>query len=313
MRQLECFRELDRKKYIIWTDTGSHFRCAEFMHFLFKELAQLDIQVSFNLFCEKHGKNSRDQHFSNASYFIQQETMVKKLTSSQDICDAIEKHQILANLNTGRLNSLHKDNSLRIKKKPINTRAFVIPVHSTAKIARWGLQINDLKKYYNFFTDSLFVLKTHFMSDQLYFETIKNPDLKELKEPIKINAKVDKILPIIVDNNYLNKKMFYWKLMQRINTNVLNNSEILSDQDMGTNTDEYVFCKHVKCSSCKQICKYRLSHLNDNNTMLSQLQVNAELKNHGHPQSRKDTRTKKNRSMEEAKSELRNHYKNYHQ
>ena len=68
------------------------------MHYLFVELAFAEIEVSFNLFCEKHGKNSRDQHFSVVSNFIQQESYVKKLISSQNICDAIEKHQNFANI-----------------------------------------------------------------------------------------------------------------------------------------------------------------------------------------------------------------------
>lgn len=73
------------------------------MHFLFVELARFKIEVSFNLFCEKHVKNSRDQHSSVVSNFIQQETFVKKLTSSQDICDAIEKHQNFANIDKERV------------------------------------------------------------------------------------------------------------------------------------------------------------------------------------------------------------------
>lgn len=113
-------------------------------------------------------------------------------------------------------NLLHKDNFLRINKKPIQTRAFVIPVHSTANITRWGLQINDLKKYYNFFTDNLYVLKTNLMSDKIDFETINNTVSKKLKQPININTNnntLDKILPITVDNKYLNKKMFQWKVL----------------------------------------------------------------------------------------------------
>ena len=35
-RKLDCFKEIDKKNYIIWTDTGSHFRCSEFLHYLFK-------------------------------------------------------------------------------------------------------------------------------------------------------------------------------------------------------------------------------------------------------------------------------------
>ncbi len=123
---------LDKKKYIVWTDAGSHFRCCEFMHYLFTELANLSIQVSFNLFCEKHGKNSRDQHFSCVSNFIYNESMIKQLRSSQDICDAIERQQMLANLNTSRRNCLKRATTQASKCQ--QTKAFVIPQNSLPRI-----------------------------------------------------------------------------------------------------------------------------------------------------------------------------------
>jgi len=42
-------------------------------------------------------------------------------------------------------------------------------------------------------------------------------------------------------------------------------------------------------------------------------QINSELKLHGHPQSRRDKRKKKGRTLQQAISELYNHYKNKHQ
>ena len=77
MRNLECFKQVDQKDYIIWSDTGSHFRCAEFIHYLFKELADKGITVSFNLFCEKHGKNSRDHHFAVISNYLDKSRSLK--------------------------------------------------------------------------------------------------------------------------------------------------------------------------------------------------------------------------------------------
>lgn len=50
------------------------------------------------------------------SNFIQQESMVKKLSSSQDICDAIEKHQLISNTNKERLNILRKAETIKYKK-----------------------------------------------------------------------------------------------------------------------------------------------------------------------------------------------------
>ena len=52
-----------------------------------------------NFFGDKHGKNNRDTHFSVISRFIQAESLVKKIYSTQDIVDAIHKRQELANQN----------------------------------------------------------------------------------------------------------------------------------------------------------------------------------------------------------------------
>ncbi len=45
LRSNDFFKKIDQKKYIIWVDTGSHFRCGEFLHYLFNELALENIQV----------------------------------------------------------------------------------------------------------------------------------------------------------------------------------------------------------------------------------------------------------------------------
>ena len=69
LREQDFFKNLEKKKWIVWTDCGSHFRGYEMAHYLFKELTELDepILVNLNFFAEKHGKNSRDQHFSAIS------------------------------------------------------------------------------------------------------------------------------------------------------------------------------------------------------------------------------------------------------
>ena len=56
-------------------------------------------KVNLNFFGDKHGKNSRDSHFSNIAKFIKDESLVKKLKSTQDIVDAIIKRQLIANEN----------------------------------------------------------------------------------------------------------------------------------------------------------------------------------------------------------------------
>ena len=279
------------------------------MHYLFVELAHEKIEVSFNLFCEKHGKNSRDQHFSVVSNFIQQEAFIKKLCSSQDICEAIEKHQRFANLDKERMNSLQKQTTKKFKK--INTKAFVIPEHSSQQYSMLTLTVQGLRKYYNFFTDKSFKLKTHFMSDQDSFITLIAKLASEIST-IKINSIPDLVEPIIVETNYLNTKMKNWKIMQRTESNKINISEILSDDSINNSRiNSYSFCNQSKCSNCNINCKFRLSELNISNSFLTQIQVNDELKAHGHPKSRKNL-DRSNRTLDQAKLELKNHYLSYH-
>ncbi len=212
LRKLPCFKDLDKKSYIVWCDTGSHFRCSELLHYLFFELASQNIIVSLNFFCEKHGKNSRDQHFSLVSNFIKQESMVKKLCSSQDICDAIEKGQFRANLNNARITSLQKTTTHK-KFEQAFTRAFVVPVYDNSTVIHRFLAVDNLKRYYNFFTDGdSFLLKSHFMSDQSDFEVIKTierstidrikTNKKKFCQTYEISKEFDLNYIIILYNNY---------------------------------------------------------------------------------------------------------------
>jgi len=57
------------------------------------------IVVDLNFFGDKHGKNSRDTHFSCVSKFIRDETLVRRMTCSQDIVDAIHYRQNISNQN----------------------------------------------------------------------------------------------------------------------------------------------------------------------------------------------------------------------
>ena len=279
------------------------------MHFLFVELARDGIEVSFNLFCEKHGKNSRDQHFSVVSNFIRQEAFIKKLCSSQDICDAIERHQNFANIDKERMNLLQKQTTKKFKK--INTKAFVIPEHNSQQYSMLTLTVQGLRKYYNFFTDRSFRLKTHLMSDQDNFITLQTKVASEISK-IKVNSTPDLVEPIIVQTNYLNTKMKNWKIMQRTRSDQINISELHSDDSIkNSSINSHSFCNENKCSSCNTCCKFRLSELNKSNSFLTTTQVNDELKAHGHPKSRKNL-DRSNRTKDQAKNELKNHYLSYH-
>lgn len=326
MRQLDCFKEIEKKSYIVWCDTGTHFRCFEVLHYLFKELADLEIKVSLNYFCEKHGKNSRDQHFSLISHFLKEESMTKKLTSSQDICDAINKGQLRKNLQNERLSSLQKNTSKTIYKS-IKTRSFVIPQHEN-EVRISQLIIKDLRSRYNYFTDDTFLLKTNLMSDQNCCETLKDVKIKHFFQRYDFQNKIDKIEPIIVKKKYLNKKMMKWRISQRRLTDSINNSQVSSDNRYTQNfltysSDELIQSKSLdstlthcsnKCQECSAVCKYRLSDINQYNENLTHIEINDELKKHGHPKSRRTKIRGRTvaRTITEAKLELKKHYTTCH-
>jgi len=69
--------------------------------------------------------------------------MIKQLTSSQDICDAIEKQQMLANFNTSRHNILQKATT-KIHKEQ-QKKAIDIPLQIPQVIKIFICLTNKLK------------------------------------------------------------------------------------------------------------------------------------------------------------------------
>ncbi len=97
LRIQSFFKEIEKSSYILWCDTGKHFKCAELAHYFLDELAKEKINVNWNFFGEKHGKNSRDQHFSTVSAYIKQHEFKNKLVCSNDIVEAINHGQMRSN------------------------------------------------------------------------------------------------------------------------------------------------------------------------------------------------------------------------
>ena len=56
LRQQEFFKKIDTKDYIIWCDTGKHFRNNEVMGFLFIELAKQQIHGTLFVFLNSQKK-----------------------------------------------------------------------------------------------------------------------------------------------------------------------------------------------------------------------------------------------------------------
>ncbi len=87
IRQLDSFKKIDKKKYSIFCDCGSHFRNSEVIFYCMNELAFESILVSINFFAPKHGKSKRDQHLSLFGYFLRK--VQKSLTTIEEVCDFI--------------------------------------------------------------------------------------------------------------------------------------------------------------------------------------------------------------------------------
>jgi hypothetical protein len=89
--------------------------------------------VNVNYFAEKHGKNGRDVHFSCISRFLNAESHLKRIKSSEDIANAIEKGQLKANNN--RLNKSTILDISDLKKKLINNYSKDLEIIETFALA----------------------------------------------------------------------------------------------------------------------------------------------------------------------------------
>ena len=132
---LKNFQEIDENDYIVWADCGTQLRCAEFNFFLFDELARYGKSVSMNWWCEKHGKNLRDQHFSVVSKSINH-AKFKLKTSFKDA------QQVVDYLNS----TFNQNEKLRLTNTSI-AFYYNLPLKETVDIGR--REIVDLNCYYN--------------------------------------------------------------------------------------------------------------------------------------------------------------------
>jgi hypothetical protein len=96
------------------------------------------ITVNLNFFAEKHGKNSRDQHFSTISNFVNAGSLEKRLTSSADIINAIQKHQHIAN-----------ERRLKLKKEPIKLWITEMPINFGRTSEQMHRKIENIRSLYN--------------------------------------------------------------------------------------------------------------------------------------------------------------------
>lgn len=194
LRQQSFFQEIEKKNYILWSDAGKHFKCAELTYYFLYELAAEKINVNLNFFAEKHGKNSRDEHFSHVALYIKQLNFKKQLSCTKDIVDAINDGQ--ARSNEHRLSRNEK--IIRVIALELND---VYETGRKKKVTQCYLTIPLIESFYNFRTvGETFKIVTSYTSnsDKLIeieglsdscvskkFETKKQGDF--IKEPVSID------------------------------------------------------------------------------------------------------------------------------
>ena len=170
------FKEIEKPNYFIWSDCGGHFRCAEFLSFLFDDLKKKEkINVNLNFFAEKHGKNSRDQHFSVISNYVRLESFKQKITCTQILVDVLNRCQNDSNII--RKNAKHAE---------IESFAYVLK-SSTEKDFNTLRKVDNLKLYYNF--SSYIINENIYLSTQTFspifipFQTTIDVESKLIEKP----------------------------------------------------------------------------------------------------------------------------------
>ena len=69
-----------------WSDSGKHFRSAEYMHYILCELSNFyQIQCFINFFTEYHGKNAVDGHFGILTHWFNEGESVQDILTINDL------------------------------------------------------------------------------------------------------------------------------------------------------------------------------------------------------------------------------------
>ena len=90
---IECIEKLFKMSFItsfkqvcFWSDSGKHFRSAEYMHYICCQLSNLyKIQCFVNFFTEYHGKNAVDGHFGVLSRWFIEGKSIQNIFTLNDL------------------------------------------------------------------------------------------------------------------------------------------------------------------------------------------------------------------------------------
>jgi hypothetical protein len=309
LRSENFFKKIDKLKYIIWVDCGPHFRCAEFCQYLFDELLELNINVNLNFFAEKHGKNSRDAHFSVVSRFLRDEKndrSQKKIICTDDIIDCLNRRQDQSNINR-----------MSLGLDPILFKIFKVIDSSKKqiKVIRKFLHIEDISCIYHITAEknknkaqpNKIIIKTGLLSDRKDFIEIKITKTETQDQYHKHQHE---------DTVEEDKEVSFNTLGDRrkFNEMRISNQKRLIDQRLNPRENKVIGIKPNYCTdSCKDCNIDALYKIEDINQIakLGQAKIKEELSNHGHPMTRKQVRGK-TYTLQEQKEELIAHYNYRH-
>jgi hypothetical protein len=325
------------KNYVIWSDCGTQFRCKEMNYYYFTKLANDGICVNMNYFGEKHGKFTRDQHFSVISYYLKKESMKNKISSTQDIVDVINKCQAESNSH----NTVRRKNENEVYALLLNP-----PTRNEQKTyVKHFRQIKLVQYFYN--------LQNKLIDGEFYLNSTLFSDRTDLVDPVYLNSVLDDSrVPnkftgssLLFDNTerlekplILKKKRKYAEQLMKPVSNNDDITDLLTEEDgLDQNNDPIIngintlneendnlpiTSRHdngidksknectKKCENCNQKKRYTEEEIQT----ISHSRINEELKLHYHPKDRKILYEGKlkSRRINEARLDLSEHYKNRH-
>lgn len=324
LQNLDFFQERfnNIRKFLIWSDCGTQFRCKELNYYYFTTLAEKGISVNLNYFGEKHGKFSRDQHFSILTQCIRRESIRKWIRSSSDIVNIINESQINSNFFRSQSN-----------KEEIETYAFVLnPDSNHGTITKKVRKINNLKCFYNLrnvLIDGELYLNSTVYSDSNRYIDPSFLDSVISDEKVTINYEGNQEISfdeLNIDSNLKQKRQKIEIFLSSTTphptpTKILHDSteknieirrpvfDTANDSTISLRPD---YCTTV-CENCKSKVLFSVEQLNTKNgnkNLIGQLEINEELSRHSHPKSRKINQ--KLRTTDQARVELIDHYKYSH-
>lgn len=216
---------------------------------------------------------------------------MKKLCCSQDINDAIHKHQELSNAK---------------RKDKIITKAFIF--NKTEQTECLIRHVENINHYYNFNNDKNFNFKSRIISDSNCNILLKfNDRVKKIDNATDEILDEKRIEEEVLNITNLIKKNIQIKMNQRDKKRFLNN---IDNEDNIIEIDKSLdFCKR-KCERCNFETSIQMNDLRSEIKNFTLKMLNNELKNHGHAKYKKINQ--KNRNIEQAREELMNHFIKFH-